>query len=181
MELANIRSYNVAGTEITKEFGAAQVRSVVLHILEANILCSVATVTPEGHAHVNTAYFCYSDELELFFLSHPTAVHCHNVSRNRSMAMAIFSSAQQWAGPDTGIQLFGTCSRTVGSDAAKAEELYGKRFSAYANWKASRKQEDIAADYQVYGFVVRRLKILDEASFGEALFVSADVKRHAGG
>jgi len=74
-----------------------QVRSVVLHILEDNLLCSVATVAPEGRAHVNTAYFCYSDDLELFFLSHPTAVHSQNVSRNASMAMTVFSSSQQWA------------------------------------------------------------------------------------
>ena len=80
-----------------------QVRSVVLHILEDNLLCSVATVAPEGRAHVNTAYFCHSDELEFFFLSHPTAVHSLNVSRNASMAMAVFSSSQQWVGPDRGI------------------------------------------------------------------------------
>jgi len=158
-----------------------QVRSVVLHILEDNLLCSVATVAPEGRAHVNTAYFCYSDDLELFFLSHPTAVHSQNVSRNASMAMTVFSSSQQWVGPDRGIQLFGTCSEAKGPHATQAEELYRQRFSPYASWKASRQEQDLAREYGFYRFVVRRLKILDEANFGEAVFVSADVQRHIGG
>jgi len=87
----------------------------------------MATVTREGHVHINTVYFCYSAEFELFFLSHPGATHCRNISHNPSMAMVIFSSVQQWGGPDKGIQLFGTCSQVMGSHVAKAEELYGKR------------------------------------------------------
>jgi uncharacterized protein YhbP (UPF0306 family) len=174
MKLANIGAYNVVDKEVAKAFGEEQVRNIAFRI---NVLCAMATVTREGRAHVNTAYLCYSDELELFFLSHPSATHCRNILHNPSMAMAIFSSSHQWVGPVKGIQLFGTCSQVMGSHAAKAEELYGRRFSAYASWKASRKQEDFAREYQIYCFVVRRLKILDEATFGEAVFVSADVIR----
>jgi uncharacterized protein YhbP (UPF0306 family) len=148
-----------------------------LHILAANVLCSIATVTPEGHAHVNTAYFCYSDELELFFLSHPTAIHCQNLSRNRSMAVTVFSSSQQWLSPDKGIQLFGTCSEATGPDATQEEKLYRQRFSAYANWKASLQDQDSTLEYCFYRFVVSKLKVLDEANFGVAVFASADVHR----
>ncbi len=30
-------------------------------------------MTTDNRAHVNTAYFAYSDELEVYFLSHPNA------------------------------------------------------------------------------------------------------------
>ena len=155
-----------------------QVRSVVSHILEDNLLCSVATVAPEGRAHVNTAYFCYSDDLELFFLSHPTAVHSQNVSRNASMAMTVFSSSQQWVGPDRGIQLFGTCSEAEGPHAVEAEELYRERFSPYANWKASRQSRTSPGSIVS---IASWFATEDEANFGEAAFVSADVQRHSGG
>jgi len=79
------------------------IRQVVFDILKANTLCSIATVTPDGRAHVNIAYFCYSDELELYFLSHPRSLHCRNLSMNPSMAAAIFSSSQQWAAADAGL------------------------------------------------------------------------------
>jgi len=177
VRLANITAYDVVGKQIAKELGEERVRSIVFRVLEENVLCAMATVTREGHVHINTAYFCYSAEFELFFLSHPRATHCRNISHNPSMAMVIFSSVQQWGGPDKGIQLFGTCSQVMGSHVAKAEELYGKRFSAYASWKATRKQGDLVREYHIFDFVVRKLKILDEASFGEALFVSADVIR----
>jgi len=65
----------------------------------------------------------------------------------------------------------------MGSDAAKAEALYGRQFSAYASWKASRKDGDSAQEYWLHSFVVQRLKILNEATFGEAVFVSAVVIR----
>ena len=178
MRLANISACNVAGTEIAKEVAAEQVRSVVLRILEDNVLCSVATVTPEGRAHVNTAYFCYSDELEFFFLSRPTAVHSLNVSRNTSMAMAVFSSSQQWVGPDRGIQLFGTCSEAEGPHAVEAEELYRERFSPYASWKASRQSRTSPGSIVS---IASWFATEDEANFGEAVFVSADVQRHSGG
>ena len=39
------------------------------------------------------------------------------------------------------------------------------------------KLTQLAREYHIFDLVVRKLKILDEASFGEALFVSADVIR----
>lgn len=177
-KLANIRPCNVRAVQImTKGLSEDRVRRSVLRILKANVLCSMATVTPDKQAHINTAYVCYSDELELYFLSHPNSLHCRNLAANASMAMTIFSSAQYWVSPGRGLQLFGTCSQASGHSAQKAEQLYGKRFAAFTRWKASLKQGDAAQDYRFYRFVTRKLKILDEKEFGDAVFVYAAVRR----
>jgi uncharacterized protein YhbP (UPF0306 family) len=177
MKLANIRTYDTAGKEISRRLGEKHLRRIALRILQENVLCAMATVSAECGAHINKVYFCYSDEFEIFFLSHPNSTHGRNVSRKPSMAMAVFSSSQQWVGPDRGLQLFGVCSQAKGSHLAKAGRLYAKRFSAYASWKVNREQGDPAREYQFYRFVVRRLKILDEVHLGEAVFVTVDVQR----
>jgi len=161
---------------------AERVRRSAFRILDGNVLCSMATVTRAGRAHVNTAYYCFSNDLALYFLSDPGAGHCRNLSSNPSMAMTIFRSAQRWGRPDRGMQLFGTCREARGREAERAERLYGKRFPAYTRWIAGRGRnaERLAAAlrrYRFYRFVPARLKILDEAEFGGAVFVTAAVRR----
>lgn len=149
----------------------------LFRILENNVLCSMATVTPEGSPHVNTAYFSYSRALELFFLSHPGSLHCRNLAGNPRMAMAVFASAQQWTGPGQGVQLFGTCEQTSGSSAEEAERSYATRFEAYRNWRDALKPGDPAHEYRFYRFNVTALKILDEETFGDGVFIRASVVR----
>jgi uncharacterized protein YhbP (UPF0306 family) len=176
MRFTNTIAHNAAGALLDKPVSEEQVRRAVLDILEANPLCSMSTVTPDDRAHINTAYFCYSGELEFYFLSHPRSTHCQNVAANSSMAMAIFSSKQEWLGPDRGVQLFGTAIQAESTEASKAEELYAKRFSAYRNWKSTGLGE-LESEYRFYRFVALRLKVLDDVSLGDAVFVSATVDR----
>jgi hypothetical protein len=91
------------------------------------------------------------------------------------MALAIFASTQQWSHPGRGIQFFGACAQAAGPDAARAERIYGQRFSAFAEWKAAIEPVDAEYGYRLYRFVAERLKILDESQFGDAVFVETDV------
>lgn len=177
-KLTHIGSSNVRGTRTkTPGLTEARIRRSVFRILEENVLCSIATVTHNNRAHINTAYFCYSDQLELYFLSHPSSLHCRNLSTNSSIGITIFSSSQPWVRPGRGLQLFGRCRQARGAHAKRAEQLYGKRFPAYASWKATLKRSDAGREYRFYRFVVRNLKMLDEKALGDAVFVDAGVNR----
>lgn len=154
------------------------VRASLFSILESNALCSIATVTLEGMPHINTAYFSYSDTLELYFLSHPRSLHCRNLVANESMAMTVFSSAQRWTDPGQGVQLFGVCNEANGALADEAERCYGDRFHDYWNWKRALADSDRAREYRFYLFRVDRVKILDERVFGDAVFVRVSFSRH---
>jgi uncharacterized protein YhbP (UPF0306 family) len=156
---------------------ARRIQRSVFRVLRQNVLCSLATVTAKHRAHINTAYFCYSNELELYFLSHPSSLHCRNLAMAPSAAMAIFGGAQKWGGPDRGIQLFGVCRVVKGVAATRARRLYGKRFPAYARWQVGLPSRAAARAYRIYRFVVSRLKILDEREFGDGIFVVASVGR----
>jgi uncharacterized protein YhbP (UPF0306 family) len=132
-----VRITDTAGEPI-KIRGITQrrVQRSIERLLAENELCSIASITAKGRAHINTVYFCYSGELELYFLSHPKALHCQNILSNPSMAIAIFPSNQTWGKPDRGLQLFGICKQAPEQAARKADKLYGKCFAEYLAWKA---------------------------------------------
>lgn len=176
--LTDIRSLTVDGVSLDHEEPAAdRVHRAVVRILDATTLCAWSTVAPDGTAHVNIGYFAYSDDLHLYLLSHPGSLHCRNVARNPTTAVAVFASTQKWTDPGRGIQLFGRCAQVAESQASEAERLYARRFRAYADWKAALREGDAGLDYRFYRFVPERLKVLDEADFGDAVFVIADIVR----
>ncbi|MDH2902130.1 MAG: pyridoxamine 5'-phosphate oxidase family protein [archaeon] len=117
---------------VKRKFSDKRVKRSIFDILKRNVLCSMATVDKNGRAHINTAYFAYSNCPELFFCSYPDSIHCKNLSKNSSMAITVFESAQTWGKPDRGIQLLGSCHESKGNLRKKAEKVYGSRFKGFA-------------------------------------------------
>lgn len=144
---------------------AAEARS----LLEASTLCAIATVTSGGQAHVNTAYFAWSDELQLVWLSEPHAKHSRNVRANGRASVAVYDSAQRWGDGDRGIQLFGTVRELEHSADGDAEALYAARFPKY--------RPDELSAYLFYVFQSHRLKMFDESELGAGVFVTARLAR----
>ena len=163
------------GSPDQKKFSEARVRRRMLQLLQENTLCSLATVRRNNHAHISPVYFCYSQYFELYFLSDPRSLHCQNLRTNPSMAVTIFDSSQTWGHADRGLQFFGRCSEAQGEYATQAELLYGKRFQAFAAWKAAQRPGHLFR-YHFYRFVPREVKILDEGEFGGGVFVSATLR-----
>jgi len=138
----------------------------------------MATVAAGRRAHINTAYFCSSADLDVYFLSDPSALHCRNLTTNPTMAITVFSSSQRWGHPDRGVQLFGTCREASARHAVEAERLYRQRFPAYGRWRRVNGAGNGGAfRYRFYHFAPRMVKILDERTFGAGVFVYAAVRR----
>ena len=159
-------------------YSGHRVRKSLLRTLTANELCSIATVTGSGQAHICHLYFCWSSDLEVYFLSDPRSLHSRNLLTNRSMAISVYSSDQPWDRPGHGLQLWGRCGETKGAQAAKAEREYAKRFTGYADYRAHASREtENEFRYRFYRFIPRRIKILDERTFGAGAFVTAAIRR----
>jgi uncharacterized protein YhbP (UPF0306 family) len=148
---------------------AARLASTTRSLLDVSTLCAIATVGRGGRAYVNTAYFAWSRELELVWLSHPAATHSRNLLANDGAAVAIFDSSQKWGNPDRGIQLFGSARQAAGADADAAAAVYAARFPEY-------RTTDVGT-YSFYVFRPRRLKLFDERELGAGTFVTARVGR----
>jgi uncharacterized protein YhbP (UPF0306 family) len=136
---------------------------VARRLLDASSLCAIATVGSEGSAYVNTAYFAFSPELDLVWMSAPQAQHSRNIRERGTAAVAVYDSTQVWGRPDRGIQLFGSAREAV--DAAEVEAVYAGRFSDYD-------REDFGA-YRFYVLRPGRVKLFDERELGGGVFVTA--------
>ena len=142
--------------------------AIARRLLDASTLCAIATVSPGGRAHINTAYFAWGHAFEIVWLSAPDARHSRNVRANASAAIAVFRSTQTWGGSDRGIQLFGRARELRGRAALEAERLYAKRFRAY--------ERDLPA-FRFYRLLTGRMKLFDERLLGGGTFVTVSVQR----
>ena len=140
---------------------------LAVELLDASPLCAIATVSPGSRAHVNTAYFAWSPEFEIVWVSDPGARHSRNLSANATVALAVFASDQAWGESDRGIQLFGSTDEAKGNIAERAEEVYASRFQ--------RAREVAQTDYRLYVFRPRRVKLFDERALGAGVCVTAKV------
>jgi uncharacterized protein YhbP (UPF0306 family) len=150
-----------------RRVSAARLANLTRRLLDESTLFALATVAPDGIAHVNTAYFAWSPTLELVWLSHPDARHSRNIRANATAAVAVYDSTQSWGRPDRGIQLSGTASEIEEAEAGDANELYARRFPGY-------RLEDLGA-YRSYVFLPQWVKLFDERELGAGRFVIAVV------
>jgi len=131
--------------------------------MNASPLCSLATVSPGGRAHINHMYFAWTDRFEVIWISDPDSVHSRNLTRNSSAAVTIYSSNQVWGKPDRGIQLFGAAGVTAGPEGPRA---YAKRFRDF---------DAESNDLPYYRFRTRTVKLFDERSLAAGTLVTAKV------
>jgi nitroimidazol reductase NimA-like FMN-containing flavoprotein (pyridoxamine 5'-phosphate oxidase superfamily) len=82
---------------------ASRIAATARELLDASTLCAIATVNADGRAHVNTAYFGWSRDFDIVWLSEPRARHSRNLRANESVAIAVYDSTQTWGKTDRGI------------------------------------------------------------------------------
>lgn len=164
---------------ISPGYSSARLLAAVTRILNGNPLCSMATRSEAGVVDINAAYYCFSSELELYFLSNPASAHCRNLARVSQMAVAVLDSHQEWGEPHAGLQLFGTGGPAPVAMAEQARTYYAARFPPYFDFvvRAGEAAETSTgfASLRFYRFTPVRVKILDEQEFGEEVYVTANI------
>jgi uncharacterized protein YhbP (UPF0306 family) len=153
---------------LSRPVSAERLDSTVRSLLKAAPLCAISTVSPGGRAHINTAYFAWSERFDIVWVSAPQASHSRNIRASGTCAIAVFDSRQTWGDEDRGIQLFGTARELDGDAADEALRLYAKRFPDATG---------LDPDYRCYRLRARRVKLFDERRFGGATFVVVSVGR----
>ena len=171
--LSRMRTVDPGGRPVQARVTRPRVLRSAERTLNETVLCSIATIGAGNSAHINTAYFSFSRGLDLYFLSHPDSLHCRNLSRNPRAAVAVYSSRQNWDGPDRGLQLFGRCAEARGRAAVIATRSYSRRFPGYRAWVD--RAPGSAAAYRFYRFTTSTVKVFDESELGDGVFVMARV------
>ncbi len=164
---------------VAPRYAGDRLRAAVLGILDANALCTMATRSAAGVVDINTAFYSFSEELELYFLSNPASAHCRNLAHTGQMAVAVCDSHQEWGATRAGLQLYGTGGPVPAGHCERARASYAARFPRYFDLVLRAGEDADAATaldaLRLYRFVPARIKILDEHEFGEEVYVMAAV------
>jgi uncharacterized protein YhbP (UPF0306 family) len=145
-----------------------RIERLLRDLLEASTLCAIATVTRGGSAYINTAYFTWTPDYRLVWLSAPGAWHSRNLRANSTAAIAVFDSHQVWGKPDRGLQVFGSARELGLAGLKEVEEAYRARFPGAG-------PNDLIP-YRFYALRPRRVKLFDERTLGPGIFVTARVR-----
>ena len=156
------------------DFSSQKLTRSLISILESTPLCSMATVNSDGTSHINTAYFAFDPDWNIYFLTSPKSRHSQNLTRNNSLALTIFDTHQPWGkSPLMGVQIFGM-GWLISSDDVEnlAKKCYELRFPRYKKWIKSLTLTEIAdLESRFYLFRPTTIKLFDETKFGEETFL----------
>jgi len=154
------------------EYPSTDLQTSVLEILEENILLSMATIKEEKQSYINTAYYCYNKHLEFYILTNPNSQHCQNLVSNKSVALTICDSHQQWTDDVKGLQLLGECELAKGKRLIEGTVLYLKRFTSLSD--LIKHPDDFAKgiiETKLYVIKTNWLQLYDTARFGDDNFI----------
>ncbi len=138
----------------------------ILQILQMNKLCTLATIDSDGSPYVNTAYYAWDSELNIYMLTPPSTHHSLNVADNAAVAICIFDSTQRWAERHRGLQLIGKCQQARGAEEDKAFSVYSKRHVELLGIVQTPERLRIKLESRFYIAELDWIKVIDELTYG---------------
>ena len=168
---------NLSLTFAHQQYSDQALNESVDAILNESHLGAMASVRGT-EAYINTAYFVYSDDLSLYFLSQRGDAHSKNVDANPSVAVAVWAASARWGEDLRGLQLFGECvSLSLGADLVKGMQLFARQFPAFSSLVKHPGEFAEGVTSRMYRISVSALKLLDEPRFGRRNYIYAEPRR----
>lgn len=152
------------------QYSDSELTNSIVEILESTQLWSMATVSPSGESHINTAYFSYDQNFRFYFITSPHTQHGKYIEHNPNVAVSIFSTDQPWQEvPFRGIQLWGKAQNLhMLASPSDARTNYCQRFPKANDWIGPEKVElKEEVHDRFFDLQPTRLKLFDEKTFGQ--------------
>jgi uncharacterized protein YhbP (UPF0306 family) len=164
---------NLALTFAHERYSDQALNESIAAILTENNLGAMASVRG-AEAYINTAYFVYSDDLSLYFLSQRGDTHSGNVDSNPSVAVAVWAATPRWGEDLRGLQLFGECEMlSFGTELIKGMQLFARQFPAFSSLVKHPGEFAEGVTSRMYRIRVSALKLIDEPRFGRRNYIYA--------
>ena len=147
----------------------------ITHILESNTLLAMSSLSGLN-SYINTAYYAYNNNLELFILTEQSTIHGQNIEQNPSIAAAIWMDSGKYGENLQGLQLFGVCEKVSTLKLFDALKQYNNRFPTFA--QIIKHPEDFAKGVvksRLYILKIDKIKLLDEPAFGRRNYISLTI------
>ena len=149
----------------------------IKQILSSNTLFSMSSINKDNTPWINTAFYSFDENLNLYFLSDPNTIHTKNISDKKTVAVNIFDSHQKPEDEKKGLQLIGECHKINDEkEIFSAIKNYGKKYLSFGN--LIKAVNDIAKNKmkaRFYKIEINYISIFDEEFFGEETWVEVRV------
>jgi uncharacterized protein YhbP (UPF0306 family) len=153
---------------------ALDTHAAIAEILSLNRLLALSTVSPDGRAHANTAFFAFDDDLSIYLLSPPASEHARNLISNPSAAVAVYDS-RQTKESRRGVQLFGRMSEVAGPEGDRALRCFGARFDDISAAASTYDEVLVRFEWRFFKLVPERAKVFDEVLLLHGDYVEVDL------
>ena len=145
-----------------------EVEKKAAEILGRVKLGTIGVTQRNGTPHVFTAYIAADKRLNVYFISVKGSGHRAHLGEERSAAMAVYDSRQEWDDWKDGIQMWGRLRLATGQEEEEGQRCYETKFPEYKKWlEGEGKGSDKA---EVYRYEWDRIRVLAEAEWGEEEF-----------
>ena len=111
-----------------RPIAAARMAAAARQLLAASTLCAIATVTPSGRAYLDTAYFAWTRDYDIVWLSAPRAQHRRRSKRTTQSRLPSMSRARRGANPTEESSCLAQHTEARGEEAEHGETIYAQRF-----------------------------------------------------
>ena len=141
-------------------------KNVICNILDNNITASLSTINERG-PHSNTIYFCYDDNINIYYASDCSTEHSINIANNKNVALSVWDNPKQYGQNHRGLQIEGTCIPVAGLALIRAWDLYIKRFPVFKLKVGNVKNiVDKVINMRLYKVSISRIQITDMEQYG---------------
>ena len=114
-----------------------------------------------------TAFFAVVEPRGIVVLTSRISNHGAQLHADTPVSLCVFERCSEWGNPIYGLQAAGVVAN---SQPSQLSETYSRRFPQYAKWV------DDGGKTQAEFLLIelRRIKLVDEARFGEEVFIEAE-------
>ena len=144
-----------------------QIKDEIIRILESNICGSLSTIDNNNRVYCNTVYYCFDNELNLYFASDYTTNHAEYLKNNPSVALCVWTQPPSYGLEHIGLQIMGECHLISGTELLRAWALYIKRFNVFQQKIGSFENlRDKLVSIRLYKVIPETIKVTNSVVLG---------------
>ena len=110
---------------------------------------------------IATVYYTFDNDLNIYFLSDPSTLHCRQIAKNNKVALAITNSNQNINKPKRGLQISGVAEQLSSAEKVTLALKMWKQYLDVRDPKLTYK----AVKNSMYRIVPKRIKLFDQELF----------------
>lgn len=115
------------------------------------------------HLWTATLYYASDNDLNIYFLSNPSTIHCQHIESNSEVAIAICDSPQDPSAKKVGLQAYGLAKQISGkTDVIQALELWKQSLNVTSDSYTYENMMNDTIKGRMYKISLKKVKFFNQ-------------------